>query len=998
MDPMAADNGLVVNNLNHVRTDSQTADRNSGWETHRVRLNRVPGYGFGIAVSGGRDNPHFASGDPSIAVSDVLRGGPAEEKLQVNDRIVSVNGVPLENVEYGRAVQVLRDSGATVSLVVRRRAPAPPPTAPTAIKLALTRNGKKEDFGIVLGCKLYVKELTLRAREQLNQAGQGLCEGDVVTRINNTAITDAITLKEARKLIESCKDRLNLVVTRELIREETVTNGNYQNNYNSLDGSHNVYAGAEPLSSAYSSSGQNLYVAAPVRGGPGGDARRGPMSHEVEQPPRPPPPRNDDYYSSRRQLYEEDGMNNQRNKPPSEPRLISFQKEGSVGLRLCGGNRSGVFVSGVQPTSPAALQGLQPADKILKVNDMEMKGVTREEAVLFLLSLQERIDLIVQHSPAEYSAVAGGQMPGDSFHIKTHFHYTEPTDGEMSFRCGDVFHVVDTLHNGTVGAWQVYRIGRNNQEVQKGTIPNKARAEELATAQFNATKKEMSGNDGKTNFFRRRRSTHRRSKSLGKEHWDEVVLSDSISKFPAYERVALKQPGFVRPVIVLGAVADIARDKLLNESPDKFASPKMDSTLEDSKTKSAGIIRLSSIRSIMERGKHALLDITPNAVDRLNYAQFYPIVIFLKADNKHIIKQLRAGLPKSAHKSSKKLLEQCQHMERVWGHVFTHTITLSEANQNTWFSKLTDLIQRTQQQQLWVSETKHVEMVSDIYFPIPPSPYPAFYPISYPINNYPQPPERPMHSPQNMPFNFAKPTKHNNQLYDANKNHIVPYYYSETLAPCTPNNNYSVPNTYLTNKNRHTVANYPLERQYYPGRNLSPRTAASPEMSQIFAKTNRHSQQGFRPYSVLETSAKSPIPNIQRPSSVVPMTEQFRPASVFFQSNKLESKEEIPEWKARLQKEMPMPPLKTLDKPLRQICRIPNCKCNSKPAVDPARFSEVRTLPTVTERSLHKIKNLSLPTLKLDEHDLERKRDMTEAERDISTLNKPISELHLGYV
>ncbi|XP_075984641.1 zonula occludens-like protein polychaetoid isoform X2 [Anticarsia gemmatalis] len=689
-----------------------TAERSAGWETHRVRLNRVPGYGFGIAVSGGRDNPHFASGDPSIAVSDVLRGGPAEDKLQVNDRIVSVNGVPLENVEYARAVQVLRDSGATVSLVVRRRAPAPPPTAPTTIKLSLTRNGKKEDFGIVLGCKLYVKELTMRAREQLNQGGQGLCEGDVVTRINNSPVSDAMTLKEARKLIESCKDRLNLVVTRELIREETVTNGNYQNNYNSLEATpHNVYGAAE-ASPGYSSSGQNLYVAAPVRGG---DARRGPMSHETpDQPPRPPPPRNEDYYSSRRQLYEEqEGMNNQRSKPSSEPRLISFQKEGSVGLRLCGGNRSGVFVSGVQPTCPAALQGLQPADKILKVNDMEMKGVTREEAVLFLLSLQERIDLIVQHSPDEYNAVASGQMPGDSFHIKTHFHYTEPTDGEMSFRCGDVFHVVDTLTNGTVGAWQVYRIGRTNQEVQKGTIPNKARAEELATAQFNATKKEMSGNDGKHNFFRRRRSTHRRSKSLGKEHWDEVVLSDSISKFPAYERVVLKTPGFVRPVIVLGAVADIARERLLTESPDKFSSPKMDSTLEDTKTKSTGIIRLSSIRSIMERGKHALLDITPNAVDRLNYAQFYPIVIFLKADNKHIIKQLRAGLPKSAHKSSKKLLEQCQHMERVWGHVFTQTITLSEANQNTWFSKLNDLIQRTQQQQLWVSETKRPEPLSD---------------------------------------------------------------------------------------------------------------------------------------------------------------------------------------------------------------------------------------------------------------------------------------------
>lgn len=45
-------------------------------------MTRVSGYGFGIAVSGGRDNPHFANGDPSIAVSDVLQGGPAEDRLQ----------------------------------------------------------------------------------------------------------------------------------------------------------------------------------------------------------------------------------------------------------------------------------------------------------------------------------------------------------------------------------------------------------------------------------------------------------------------------------------------------------------------------------------------------------------------------------------------------------------------------------------------------------------------------------------------------------------------------------------------------------------------------------------------------------------------------------------------------------------------------------------------------------------------------------------------------
>ena len=41
----------------------------------------MPTYGFGIAVSGGRDNPHFANGDPTIVVSDIIKDGPAEGKL-----------------------------------------------------------------------------------------------------------------------------------------------------------------------------------------------------------------------------------------------------------------------------------------------------------------------------------------------------------------------------------------------------------------------------------------------------------------------------------------------------------------------------------------------------------------------------------------------------------------------------------------------------------------------------------------------------------------------------------------------------------------------------------------------------------------------------------------------------------------------------------------------------------------------------------------------------
>ena len=48
----------------------------------------------------------------------------------------------------------------------------------------------------------------------------------------------------------------------------------------------------------------------------------------------------------------------------------------------------------------------------------------------------------------------------------------------------------------------------------------------------------------------------------------------------------------------------------------------------------------------MAKGQHALLDVTPNAVDKLNYAQFYPIVIFARADSKQTIKECRSGAPK----------------------------------------------------------------------------------------------------------------------------------------------------------------------------------------------------------------------------------------------------------------------------------------------------------------------------------------------------------------
>lgn len=117
---------------------------------------QAPGFGFGIAISGGRDNPHFQSGETSIVISDVLKGGPAEGLLQwdyvllletgsdcellvlnypacsrktpaclfsmsplsrENDRVVMVNAVSMDNVEHAYAVQQLRKSGKIAKIV-----------------------------------------------------------------------------------------------------------------------------------------------------------------------------------------------------------------------------------------------------------------------------------------------------------------------------------------------------------------------------------------------------------------------------------------------------------------------------------------------------------------------------------------------------------------------------------------------------------------------------------------------------------------------------------------------------------------------------------------------------------------------------------------------------------------------------------------------------------------------------------------------------------------
>ncbi|XP_064644896.1 tight junction protein ZO-1-like isoform X2 [Lineus longissimus] len=729
-----------------VERDTQGGDR-FVWETHSVTLTRVFGYGFGIAVSGGRDNPHFASGDPSIAVSDVLKAGPAEGRLQINDRVVSVNGYPLDNVDHAVAISLLKESGNTVSLVIKRKVYMENvEPEPTPIKLTLTKKLRKDEYGLVLGCRLYVKEIT--GNSLAAQEG-ALKEGDTILKINNTT-ADNLSLVEAQRLLEKSRDKVHLVTVKE--NNKLPGRHKHQNSEPLIDdlsksklpgfapkqenaNRWQVHPGAGKLPEMLVTA-ETMYDAHAVA--PSREESRPPFDDppprpplpnmEPEPPPRPPTP-GQELGSPEAYLVptptEPDRMDLIPGRRPHnipEPRKISFRKEigKGVGIRLAGGNAVGIYVAAVQPGTPAFEQGLQEGDLLLQVNNVDMRNNTREEAVLMLLGLESQVDLLVQYRREDYQRFITGSDFGDSFYIRTHFNYDHVEQGQMSFRVCDVFHVRDTLHNGVVGSWQAVRIGRNNAETQKGVIPNFNRAEQLALAQRKRQSRDADKENNAPNkrggFFRRR--SHRRSKSLSKDHWEDVIFSNTVTKFPAYERVVLRQPNFLRPVVIFGALSDVIRDRLLREHPESFESPQADVNRGgDESTGRSGIIKLAAIKQIVDKEKHCILDVTPNAVDRLNYAGYYPVVIYLRTDSKNTVKELRAKHSKNSTKSPRKLFDQSVKLEKCYSHLFTATVPLTSGD--SWYGKVKDTIASSQNNAIWMSEAKPEDShTEDFLFPM----------------------------------------------------------------------------------------------------------------------------------------------------------------------------------------------------------------------------------------------------------------------------------------
>uniref|UniRef100_A0A673XP58 Tight junction protein 1 n=1 Tax=Salmo trutta TaxID=8032 RepID=A0A673XP58_SALTR len=622
------------------------------------------------------------------------------------------------------------------------------PSRPAKVTLVKSRKNEVE-YGLRLASHIFVKDIS---PESLAARDGNIQEGDVVLKINGT-VTENLSLIDAKKLIERSKGKLKMVVQRDdratLLNIPDMDDSIPSGNNSDRDDISEIHSLTSDHSTRSHDRARGSRSRSPTRSEPSDPSRHSPrqisngshrsrdeeriskpgvmstpvkgsqealiqaisdqpLAREDKLPPLPEPkpvyaqpgqPDVDLPVSPSDAPVPSAGHDDSILRPSMK--LVKFKKGESVGLRLAGGNDVGIFVAGVLEDSPAAKEGLEEGDQILRVNNVDFANIIREEAVLFLLDLPrgEEVTILAQKKKDVYRRIVESDV-GDSFYIRTHFEYEKESPYGLSFNKGEVFRVVDTLYNGKLGSWLAIRIGKNHQEVERGIIPNKNRAEQLSSVQYTLPK--TPGGD-RADFWRFRGL--RTSKRNLRKSREDLSAQPVQTKFPAYERVVLREAGFLRPVVIFGSIADVAREKLAREEPDLFELAKSEPKDAGKDQRSSGIIRLHTIKQIIDRDRHAVLDITPNAVDRLNYAQWYPIVVFLNPDSKQGVKTMRTRLCPESRKSARKLYERALKLRKNNHHLFTTTINMNNMNDG-WYGALKETIQQQQNQLVWVSEGK----------------------------------------------------------------------------------------------------------------------------------------------------------------------------------------------------------------------------------------------------------------------------------------------------
>ncbi|XP_017045516.1 disks large 1 tumor suppressor protein isoform X1 [Drosophila ficusphila] len=214
-----------------------------------------------------------------------------------------------------------------------------------------------------------------------------------------------------------------------------------------------------------------------------------------------------------------------------------------------------------------------------------------------------------------------------------------------------------------------------------------------------------------------------------------IYLENNDADYPSeenvlsYEAVQRLSINYTRPVIILGPLKDRINDDLISEYPEKFGScvphttrPKreyevdgrdyhfvssreqMERDIQNHLFIEAGQYNdnlygtsVASVREVAEKGKHCILDVSGNAIKRLQVAQLYPVAVFIKPKSVDSVMEMNRRM---TEEQAKKTYERAIKMEQEFGEYFTGVVqgdTIEEI-----YSKVKSMIWSQSGPTIWV--------------------------------------------------------------------------------------------------------------------------------------------------------------------------------------------------------------------------------------------------------------------------------------------------------
>nr|XP_023691012.1 disks large homolog 2 isoform X16 [Paramormyrops kingsleyae] len=698
ISPLKASPAPIIVNTETLETVPYVNGTEIEYEFEEITLERGNS-GLGFSIAGGTDNPHIGD-DPGIFITKIIPGGAAAEdgRLRVNDCILRVNDADVSEVSHSKAVEALKVAGSIVRLYVRRRRPM----LETVIEIKLIKGPKGLGFSIAGGVgnqhipgdnSIYVTKIIDGGAAQKDGRLQ---VGDRLLMVNNYTLEE-VTHEEAVAILKNTSDVVYLKVGKP-------TSVYLTDPYGPPDITH-------PFSPAMEN-----HISSP--------GNNGTLEYKSSLPPISP----GRYSPIPKHLLGEEDINREPRKIVLHKGSTGLGFNIVGGEDGEGIFVSFILAGGPADLSGELRRG----DQILSVNGIDLRGATHEQAAAALKGAGQTVTIVAQYRPEEYgrfeakihdlreqmmnhsmSSGSGSLRTNQkrSLYVRALFDYEKAKDSGLpsqglSFRYGDILHVINASDDEW---WQARRVTPDGDSEEMGVIPSKRRVERkerarLKTVKFNSKlgtldSKPSFNDKRKKNFIFSRKFPFYKNKEMGEQDASDSERSQE-DLILSYEPVIRQEINYARPVIILGPMKDRINDDLISEFPDKFGScvphttrakreyevdgrdyhfvtsrEQMEKDIQEHKFIEAGQYNdnlygtsVQSVKYVAERGKHCILDVSGNAIKRLQVAQLYPIAIFIKPKSIESLMEMNKRL---TEEQAKKTYDRAMKLEQEFGEYFT---------------------------------------------------------------------------------------------------------------------------------------------------------------------------------------------------------------------------------------------------------------------------------------------------------------------------------------